>query len=93
MQLSTKEAVKLMTKLGVELVECKHHVRGFIVYEGRRILPIHCSFGSKELPGHVPQLFRKSLKLTMAEFLVLKSCRIDRTAYLELLKQKGILSA
>jgi hypothetical protein len=91
MQLSTKEAIKLIHKLELEIIECKHHVRGFLVLNGRRIFPVHCSFGHKDLPGHVPHLFRKSLMLSVEEFETLRSCRLDRNSYLDLLKQKGVI--
>ena len=73
MQLTTREAEKLIKKLGFEVVECKHHIRGFLTVDGRRIFPVHCSFGRGDLPGEVPHLFRKSLKLSTAEFAVLRS--------------------
>lgn len=89
MQLSTKEAVKLMRKLELEMVECSHHVRGFVKVDGRRLFAVHCSFGSKDLPGNIPQRFRQSLQLSADEFEVLRSCKLDRTGYVSLLREKG----
>lgn len=89
MQLSTKEAVKLMRKLELELVECKHHLRGFVKIDGKRLFCVHCSFGCKDLPGTVPHRFRKSLRLSTDEFEVLRSCTMGPAQYVELLKAKG----
>lgn len=91
MNLSTKEAVRLMSKLRLEMVECKHHVRGFVTHNGRRLFPVHCSFGNKNLPGNVPQQFRQSLCLTPEEFAYLRSCSLDQEGYIALLRSKRII--
>ena len=93
MQLTTKEATSLMRKLEIELVECKHHIRGFVTYNGRRLFAVHCSYGTKDLPGNVPHLFRKSLRLSTSEFEILRSCKINRERYLEILKERGLLDS
>jgi hypothetical protein len=92
MQLSTSEAVKLMKKLEISFTECKHHVRGFLVVDGKRVLAVHCSRGRKDLPGNVPHLFRRSLHLTIDEFEFFRSCRMSLEAYVELLRDKGVIS-
>ena len=90
MQLTTKEARGVMLKLEVQFVECKHHVRGFFCVDGKRVFPVHCSFGLKDLPGNVPNLFRKSLYLSLEEFDRFKNCRMSLKEYISLLRQKGI---
>lgn len=80
-----------MAKLEVEFVECAHHVRGFVTCDGKRVLAVHCSFGRKDLPGHVPHLFRRSLKLTPEEFETFRACHMSRAQYLELLRARGIV--
>jgi hypothetical protein len=91
MQITTKEATRLMRKLELEFVECKHHMRNFLVVDGKRILAVHCSFGSKDMPGNISQRFRKSLELDKDEFTILRSCTMDRLQYLKILRAKGIL--
>ena len=91
MQLTTKEAKNVMLKLEVEFVECKHHLRGFFCIDGKRLFPVHCSFGSKELPGNVPNLFRKSIYLSLEEFDRFKSCHMSLAEYRALLREKGIV--
>ena len=78
-----------MRKLELELVECKHHLRGFIVVDGRRMFAVHCSFGHKDLPGSIPHRFRRSLKLDDEEFATLRGCTLGPKEYVELLRAKG----
>jgi hypothetical protein len=93
MHLTTSEAEKICKKLQIELVDCKHHVRGFLVVDGKRILPVHYSNGRKELPGDVPHLFRRSLHLDTDEFLNLLRCSLSRDSYIILLRKRGLLSS
>src|SRR5687767_7979602 len=58
MQLSTRDAIKVMDKLEVEYVDSTHHVRGWFVHEGRRVFPVYTSRGNKQLPGVVAHKFR-----------------------------------
>jgi hypothetical protein len=92
MQLSTRDTERIFKKLQIEVVSCKHHVRGFLVVDGRRVLPLHYSNGRKDLPGSVPHLFRKALHLTVEEFAVMVGCTMGRDEYVELLKQRNILT-
>lgn len=91
MQLSTREAVGLLKKLGFELVECKHHVRAFLTVNGHRYFTVHCSFGMKDLPGNVPHLFRKSLNLSVDDFEKVRAGLVDRNMYLNLLRTRGLI--
>jgi hypothetical protein len=91
MQLSTNDAARVLRKLGVELTECKHHVRGFLTVNDKKVLPVHYSFGKKDLPGDIPHRFRRSLSLSQDEFCVLVGCSMTRDQYLTLLRAKGVL--
>lgn len=90
MQISTSDAQRVLRKLNFELTECKHHVRGFFTQNGKKLFPVHFSFGHKDLPGDIPQRFRKSLHLTEAELRELIACHIDRAHYEQLLRSRGI---
>ena len=90
MQVSTSDAHKVLRKLHFELTECKHHVRGFFTMDGKRLFPVHFSFGNKDLPGDVPHRFRKSLRLTESEFQELIKCHIDRQKYRSALAGKSL---
>jgi hypothetical protein len=78
-----------MDKLKVEAVPCKHHRAGFLVVDDIRILKIHHSHGVGDMPPTVAHLFRKSLKLSVAEFQRLIGCTLSRESYIEILRAKG----
>src|SRR5262245_14514658 len=84
MQVSNKDASRVMEKLQVSEVPCKHHRAGFLVVDGVRVLKLHHSFGTHDMPPTVAHLFRKSLKLSVDEFYELLSCTLSRDAYVEL---------
>lgn len=91
MTLSIEQALRIMKKLGVETVECAHHYRGFVTSEGKRLFPIHCSFGTGELGGGIPHRFRRALQLSVEEFLKLRGCTMSKEEYFDLLRAKGII--
>jgi hypothetical protein len=92
MQLTTREARKIMEHLGFEISPlCNHHHRGWLVIDGRAILAVHCSLGNKPMPGHIPDLFRKSLHLERDEFERLRRRDMDRVQYIQLLRDKGVV--
>src|SRR4051794_3375577 len=90
-QVKTSEVARAFNKLQVEQIECKHHVRGFVVVDGVRIFPVHFSRGRKELPMSVGHLLRKSLYLTDEEFRNLIGCSLSREAYFDILRNKGLI--
>jgi hypothetical protein len=93
MQLSTREAERVFRKLRVEAVESSHHVRGFVTYNGVRLLPVQYSNGRKDMPGHVPKRFAKSLNLSLSEFAELKRCTMSRDAYFDIQIERGLIAA
>jgi hypothetical protein len=92
MQLSTSDAARIFTKLKVELKDSTHHVTGWLVVDGRRVLPLHYSRGKKDMHGRVPHLFRKALHLTPVEFAELRKCTMNRERYVKLLRERGYLT-
>lgn len=92
MQLSTAELKRIFRKLEIEPKQSTHHVAGWLVVDGKRILPLHYSHGRKDMPGHVPHRFRKALYLEPEEFRVFKKCHMDKGEYLALLRQRGVLT-
>jgi hypothetical protein len=92
MQLSTREAERIFKKLEVEAVKSSHHVRGFVTYNGVRLLPVHYSNGRKDMPGHVPNRFAKSLNLSLGEFAKLKRCTMSKDAYFEIQTERGLVA-
>lgn len=91
MQVSAGELQRIFRKLEIEPKESPHHVAGWLVVDGKRVLPLHYSHGRKDMPGNVPHRFRKSLHLDVDEFLVFKRCKMGRDEYLEVLRARGVL--
>lgn len=91
MQLTTREAERIFNKLDVETVKSRHHVRGFVCFNGVRLLPVHYSNGRKDMPGHVPKRFAKSLQVSLSEFAELKDCTLSKTGYFKILRDRGLL--
>jgi hypothetical protein len=91
MQLTTREAERIFKKLEVESVKSTHHVRGFVTYKGVRLLPVHYSNGRKDMPGHIPKRFSKSLNLSLSEFAELKRCTMSRETYFEIQAERGLI--
>ena len=91
MQLNAADLRRVFTKLKIETVECKHHVRGFLVVDGKRVLPLHYSNGRKEMWGSVAHLFRRSLHLSQTEFEDLVRCPLSREQFVEILRSKDLL--
>lgn len=89
MQLTTRQAAKIFRKLKVNPKRSTHHVAGFVIIDGKKVLPLHYSHGNKDMKGPVPHRFRKSLKLSEAEFAELRDCTLGRDEYVQLLRERG----
>lgn len=85
MQLTSRDGEFVFRKLQVEEVASTHHVRAFVVIDGKRVLPLYYSRGRKAFPGQVSQLFRKSMHLSEIELRDFLACRMSREQYLALL--------
>ena len=91
MPLKTRQMDTVFDKLNVERVECKHHVRGFFCHDGRRVLPIYYSFGSKDIPGFVSKKIAKAMGLSESDLIKMARCKISLEDYVKILQQRGWL--
>lgn len=91
MQATKRDAKRVLQKLQVVEVSCKHHHAGFLVVDGVKVLKVHYSHGNGEMPPTVVHLFRKSLKLDVDEFRRLMGCTLSRDEYIERLRQLGVI--
>ena len=89
--LKSRELDKLFKKLEIESKQCSHHVRGFLVEDGKAVLPVHYSHGNKGLHGPSLQKFRKSLQVNGDQFQGLVKCTFSRADLLAVLREKGFL--
>lgn len=93
MQLTTREAENIFIKLNIRSKRCKHHVAGWFVYKGKLLFPVHYSFGRKDMPGNIPQKFRKSLHMSIKDFEELRRCHMSLETYIKTLKNTGELDS
>ena len=91
LQLKKQEAERIFTKLSIKEKKDSHHVRGFICINGIKVLPIFYSHGHGEMPGKIPEKFRKSLMLNHEEFIRLKECPMSKEEYYKLLEFRIIM--
>ncbi len=90
MEVLKRDAEKIFSKLEIKSVDT-HHVRGWLVYEGRKILKIYYSHGKGSMPGRIGDMFRQSLRVNEPQFCGLRDCPISREQYIGILKQKGLI--
>jgi hypothetical protein len=64
----------------------------FFRWEGRVILWSKVPHKRGELKGKLPDLIRQQLKLNDAQFRELIACPLKRSEYLQVLREKGLLS-
>lgn len=91
MQLSASDLRRVFQKLRIETVECKHHVRGFLMVDGKRVLPLHYSNGRSDMWGSVAHMFRKSMHLNQGEFEDMVRCTMSREEYVQILRAKKMV--
>lgn len=63
----------------------------WFVHEGKTILHTKRSHGAGDV-GHTAHLIRQQLKVSEEVFRGLINCPVDREAYVEVLRQKGLLN-
>jgi len=85
-----REAQIIFDKLEMEIRQT-HHLIGWFVYAGRKILKTRISFGKGEIPGAIADKFRGQLKLNDKEFRALIDCSLTKDDYVEILKRKGLI--
>lgn len=91
MELRTHEAERLLAKLGVDLVASTHYCRGFVTYDGIRLLPICFSRESEIMLGQASDRLARSLMLTPDEFRSLKECSMTKEEYFASLRVRGLI--
>lgn len=88
MQLTTRDADVIFRKLDLQCVDSSHHVRGYLVHEGHRVLALYYSFGRKPFPGRTSDKFRRSMHLADYELRRLVSCTMSREEYVSLVLER-----
>ena len=91
MALKKRDMERVFNKLSIEVVDCKHHVRGYYVHEGKRLLPVYYSFGSSDIPGFVTAKIARSMCLSEDELVRMAKCKISASQYKEILSSQGVI--
>lgn len=92
MQVKMIDAESIFRKLEFDCrPPSKHHVRGWFVHEGKKILKAYYSFGRGTMPARVGDKFRQSLKVNEGQFTGLRDCPMDKLQYIEVLKEKKMI--
>jgi hypothetical protein len=91
MQLKKRDVTRIFDKLEME-VHSTHHVIGWFLHDGRKILKARVSFGKGDIPEKVAHKLRGQLKLSVSDFVALKDCPLDRDDYVAILTAKGLIA-
>lgn len=90
MTLTKADAQRIFRKLDLQAKRSTKHVYGWLVVDGQRVLTLHYSHGRGDMPGHVPDRFRKAMHLNRTEFADMVGCTMGREEYVALLRQRGV---
>lgn len=85
MQLTTRDTKKIFEKLHLEVDTSGHHVKGYLLHDGKVILRLYYSHGNASLPGNVSHKFRRSMRLSIDELRDFLACKMTRERYIEIL--------
>ncbi len=91
MSISGKDIDRAWKKLGMEIKDTGDRHALFKV-DGRLILRTKRSFGAGDIGGQIPHFIRQQMKLDNTQFQNLLNCPLDRPGYIEILKDKGLIS-
>jgi hypothetical protein len=86
-----RDAERVFNKLELQQRRNTKHVYGWLIVDGRRVLPLHYSHGRGDMPGHIPDRFRGAMHLTKMEFAEMVGCTMTRDKYVALLRERGVL--
>ena len=90
MQIKKTEIKKIFQKLNLQARSTKHRY-GWFIFEGKKILRVHFSYGKGNIPGRVSDKIRSQLKLSQKDFKELINCPLSLEEYEAILKDKGII--
>jgi len=86
-----RDVLRIFDKLEMEIREGRDTL-AFFIYEGNTILWTKVPHKRGELKGNLMHFIRQQLKLNESQFRDLRRCNIWRTEYIDILKEKGLIS-
>jgi len=81
----------IFTKLKIDRISCKHHVRGYFMFNGRKQFIVYYSFSKKDIPKFVVVKMAKAMFLDIKQFIRMGKCKISYDEYVEILRGKNVL--
>ena len=85
-----REMERIFRKLDLEVRSTKYNY-GWLVVEGKKILRVHFSHGSGDIPDKVTSKIRGQLKLSEKDFRDLIKCPLTYQDYIAILRGKGLI--
>jgi hypothetical protein len=90
-RLLKSDAERIFRKLNLQQRRNTKHVYGWLIVDGKRVLPLHYSYGRGEMPGHVPDRFRAAMHLDRPQFANMVRCTMSREEYVAILRERGLV--
>lgn len=90
MQLKVKEALAIFKKLKMNIREGRDTIATFY-YNKKLVVQTRVSHKRGDVGGDIPHFIRQQLKLNEEQFQDLKNCPLERTDYIKILKDKGVV--
>jgi hypothetical protein len=90
-QMKVKDIEKVFKKLALKVRSTGHNY-GWLIVDGKKILRVHYSHGKGDIPDKIANKIRGQLKLPQKDFKQLIECPLTYVDYINILKQKGIIS-
>jgi hypothetical protein len=85
-----REIEKIFRKLNLEVRSTKHNY-GWLLVDGKKILRVHYSHGSGDIPDKIVNKIRGQLKLSKKDFRDLIRCPLTYQDYIAILRDKEII--
>jgi len=85
------EIDNMWTKLGFSIDDKGKHVKARLWVNKKLVVSTRRSHGAKATDGLLPQFIRQQMRLNEGQFADALNCPMDRPAYFDLLKKKGLL--
>lgn len=87
LRMKAHEFDRIVSKLELQ-TRNTDHIHAWLEYDGKVVIRTKRSHGSKPQPRI---LIRQQLKLTEAQLIELVRCTLSRDAYIQILKDKGLI--
>lgn len=91
MSVSTSDIDRAWKKLGFEVDDSRRDIHAILRVDGKVVVTTRRSHGAKGASGNIPHFIRQQMRLNEAQFAAAIACPLQRDAYIEILKEKGLV--